>query len=230
MSQMAKNAKMASVGDVLVLLRQVPLSVYLLPMVVAVAAYVLLGAAIWLLVTPFWKELAGEWDIVGRFVAVIAWVIGFPVIFNVLLSLVIGIAFDPLASKVDQLLHIDQYKVLPLRHQCIDSIIRAASLLALQVVAAIIGLAVPVLGLVISGFVTVITALILMTTPAATHRGLRFSAHLKLMAGKIGLREVVFGTVSAVMLTNPLLQVISLVPLVIFGQLVTQSWLADRFD
>ena len=74
MHPMASEEKRLSVWDVLTLLKQVPLSVYIFPLVAAAAAYVLLGTTVWLLVTPFWKELAGEWDVVGKFVAIIAWI------------------------------------------------------------------------------------------------------------------------------------------------------------
>jgi hypothetical protein len=225
MHPMASEEERLSVWDVLTLLKQVPLSVYIFPLVAAAAAYVLLGTTVWLLVTPFWKELAGEWDVVGKFVAIIAWIITFPVVFNLLLSLVVGIAFDPLASTVDQLLHRKDHQVTPIGQQWIDGFLRIACLLFLQLLAFLVSLAVPVLGLVISGAASVITAIILVTTPAFVYRGVRFSTHVKVVIGKLGVREILFGIVAAVLLNNPVLQVITLVPLIVIGQLLTRTWL-----
>lgn len=227
MHPMANGDKRQSVWEVLTLLKQIPLSVYLFPILAAAVAYVLLGTTVWLLVTPFWKELAGEWDVVGKFVAIIAWIITFPVVFNLLLSLVVGIAFDPLASSVDQLLHRNDHQATPIGKQWIDGFLRIACLLFLQLVAFLVALAVPVLGLVISGAASVITAIILVTTPAFVHRGVRFSTQVKVVMGKLGVREIVFGIVAAVLLNNPVLQVITLVPLIVIGQLLTRSWLVE---
>ena len=228
MQPMANEDKRQSVWEVLTLLKQIPLSVYLFPLLAAAVAYVLLGTTVWLLVTPFWKELAGEWDVVGKFVAIVAWIVTFPVVFNLLLSMVVGIAFDPLASFVDQLLHGSDHKVTPIGQQWIDGFLRIACLLFLQVVAFLIGLAVPVLGLVISGAASVVAALILVTTPAFVHRGMRFSTHVKVVLRKLGVREILFGIVAAVLLNNPVLQVITLVPLIVVGQLMTRSWLVEK--
>lgn len=227
MHPMANGDKRQSVWEVLTLLKQIPLSVYLFPILAAAVAYVLLGTTVWLLVTPFWKELAGEWDVVGKFVAIIAWIITFPVVFNLLLSLVVGIAFDPLASSVDQLLHRNDHQATPIGKQWIDGFLRIACLLFLQLVAFLVALAVPVLGLVISGAASVITAIILVTTPAFVHRGVRFSTQVKVVMGKLGVREILFGIVAAVLLNNPVLQVITLVPLIVIGQLLTRSWLVE---
>ncbi|MEY3602497.1 MAG: hypothetical protein RL169_1741 [Armatimonadota bacterium] len=227
MHPMANEERRLSVWDVLTLLKQVPVSVYIFPLVAAAAAYVLLGTSVWLLVTPFWKELAGEWDVVGKFVAIIAWIITFPLVFNLLLSIVVGFTFDPLASAVDQLLHRNDHQVTPIGQQWIDGFLRVASLLILQLLAFLVGLAVPVLGLVISGAVSVITTIILVTTPAFVHRGVRFSTHVKVLMRKLGVREILFGTVAAILLNNPVLQVITLVPLIVIGQLWTRSWLVD---
>lgn len=227
MHPMANEERRLSVWDVLTLLKQVPVSVYIFPLVAAAAAYVLLGTTVWLLITPFWKELAGEWDVVGKFVAIIAWIITFPLVFNLLLSIVVGITFDPLASAVDQLLHRNDHKVTPIGQQWIDGFLRVASLLILQLLAFLVGLAVPVLGLVISGAVSVITTIILVTTPAFVHRGVRFSTHVKVLMRKLGVREILFGTVAAILLNNPVLQVITLVPLIVIGQLWTRSWLVE---
>lgn len=227
MQQMANVDKRLSVWDLLSLLKKVPLSVYIFPLITAAVAYLLLGATVWLLVTPFWKELAGEWDVVGKFVAIIAWVITFPIVFNLLLSMVIGIAFDPLASFVDQLLHKSDHVATPVSQQWTDGFLRIALLLLLQLVAFLIGLAIPMLGLVVSGAASVATALILVTTPAFVHRGVRFATHLKVVIHKLGLREVMFGIVAAVLLNNPVLQVITLVPLIVIGQLLTRNWLVE---
>jgi hypothetical protein len=227
MHPMANEERRLSVWDVLTLLKQVPVSVYIFPLVAAAAAYVLLGTSVWLLVTPFWKELAGEWDVVGKFVAIIAWIITFPLVFNLLLSIVVGFTFDPLASAVDQLLHRNDHQVTPIGQQWIDGFLRVACLLILQLLAFLVGLAVPVLGLVISGAVSVITTIILVTTPAFVHRGVRFSTHVKVLMRKLGVREILFGTVAAILLNNPVLQVITLVPLIVIGQLWTRSWLVD---
>ncbi|MFN7829586.1 MAG: hypothetical protein ACK5NX_00125, partial [Armatimonadota bacterium] len=149
----------------------------------------------------------------------------FPVVFNLLLSLVVGIAFDPLASTVDQLLHRKDHQVTPIGQQWIDGFLRIACLLFLQLLAFLVSLAVPVLGLVISGAASVITAIILVTTPAFVYRGVRFSTHVKVVIGKLGVREILFGIVAAVLLNNPVLQVITLVPLIVIGQLLTRTWL-----
>ena len=227
MQQLDNVERRMSIWDLLSLLKQVPLSVYIFPLIAAAVAYLLLGTTVWLLVTPFWKELAGEWDVVGKFVAIIAWVITFPIVFNLLLSMVIGIAFDPLATFVDQLLHKSDHVVTPIGQQWIDGFLRIVFLLLLQLVAFLIGLAVPVLGLVISGAASVATALILVTTPAFVHRGVRFAKHLKVVIHKLGLREILFGIVAAVLLNNPVLQVITLVPLIVIGQLLTRNWLVE---
>jgi hypothetical protein len=178
-------------------------------------------------VTPYWKELAGEWDVVGKFVAIIAWTISFPVVFNLLLTLVVGVAFDPLASKVDLILHRSEHKETSIGNQWKDSILRTASLFLLQAIAFLVGLAIPVLGLFISGAVSVFAALILITTPAIVHRGIGFVSHVKLVVSNVGLREVVFAILAAVLLNNPLLQVVTLVPLIVMGQIITRSWLVD---
>ena len=228
MQPMANGDKRQSVWEVVTLLKQIPFSVYLFPILAAAVAYVLLGTTVWLLVTPFWKELAGEWDVVGKFVAIVAWIITFPVVFNLLLSMVVGIVFDPLASFVDQLLHGSDHEATPIGQQWIDGLLRIACLLFLQVVAFLIGLAVPVLGLVTSGAASVVAALILVTTPAFVHRGVRFSTHVSVVLRKLGIREIFFGIVAAVLLNNPVLQVTALVPLIVVGQLMTQSWLAEK--
>jgi len=216
-----------TVWDVLTLLKQVPLSVYFFPVVAAAVAYFLLGTAVWLVVTPIWKELAGEWDVVGKFIALLAWIVAFPVVYNLLLSLVVGIAFDPLATYIDQLLHVNAQKVIPITQQWIDGFQRFAFLVFLQGIAFMVGLAVPVVGLVISGAASVVSAIIVITTPAFVHRGVRFSSHLRIVTCKIHVREVLFGIVAAVLLNNPLLHVIMLVPLIVIGQLLTQKWLTD---
>jgi hypothetical protein len=224
---MTNGLKRYSASDVLPLLRQVPLSVYLFPVLATAFLYVVLGSAVWLLVTPYWKELAGEWDVVGKFVAIIAWTISFPVVFNLLLTLVVGVAFDPLASKVDLILHRSEHKETSIGNQWKDSILRTASLFLLQAIAFLVGLAIPVLGLFISGAVSVFAALILITTPAIVHRGIGFVSHVKLVVSNFRVREVVFAILAAVLLNNPLLQVVTLVPLIVMGQLVTRSWVVD---
>lgn len=227
MHPMAKGVKGYSTWDVLALMKQVPVSVYLIPLFVTAFAYVVLGAAVWLLVTPYWKDLAGEWHVVGKFVAIIAWIISFPVVFNLLLTLVVGIAFDPLASKIDLLLHRSDHHEMSIGQQWKDSILRTTSLLLLQALAFLLGLALPVLGLVISGTVSVFAALILITTPAIVHRGIGFVTHVKLVASNLGVREIAVAILAAILLSNPLLQVAALVPLIVMGQLMTKSWLVD---
>ncbi|MFM7188886.1 MAG: hypothetical protein ACKO14_13830 [Armatimonadota bacterium] len=224
---MANAERRRTIWDVYTLLKQIPLSVYLFPVVVATVAYVLLGAAVWLFVTPIWKELAGEWDVVGKFIALLAWIVAFPVVYNLLLSLVVGIAFDPLATYIDQLLHVNAQKVIPITQQWIDGFQRLAFLVVLQGIAFIVGLAVPVVGLVISGAASVVSAIIVITTPAFVHRGVRFSSHLRVVTCKLHVRDVLFGILAAVLLNNPVLQVVTLVPLIVIGQLLTQKWLTD---
>jgi hypothetical protein len=213
--------------DVLALLRQVPISVYIIPVVVSLFAYVLLGATPWLLVTPYWKDLAGEWDVIGRYVAIVAWVLCFPILFNMMLSMALGLLFDPLASKVDALLHTDDHKSMSVGQQWLDSVVRTGCLLLLHSVAFIVAAMIPVAGLLINGAASFVSALVLVTTPAAVHRGLTFASHLKLITSKFGTREFAFGILAAILLSNPLLQVIALVPLVIMGQIMTRNWLMD---
>lgn len=227
MFHMAKRNTGYSMMDVLALLRQVPISVYIIPVVVSLFAYVLLGTTVWLLVTPYWKELAGEWDVVGRYVAIVAWVLCFPILFNLILSMVLGLLFDPLASKVDALLHTDDHKSMSVGQQWLDSVVRTGCLLLLHAVAFVVAAMIPVAGLLINGAASFVSALVLVTTPAAVRRGLTFASHLKLITSKFGIREFVFGILAATLLSNPLLQVIALVPLVVIGQIMTRNWLMD---
>lgn len=227
MPHMAKRNTGYSMMDVLALLRQVPVSVYIIPVVVSFFAYVLLGTTVWLLVTPYWKELAGEWDVVGRYVAIVAWVLCFPILFNLILSMVLGLLFDPLASKIDTLLHTGDHKSMSVGQQWLDSVVRTTCLLLLHTVAFVVAAMIPVAGLLISGAASVVSALVLVTTPAAVHRGLNFASHVKLITSKFGIREFVFGILAAILLSNPLLQVIALVPLVVMGQIMTRNWLMD---
>lgn len=224
---MSSTKSTQSIWDVLALLRQIPLSVFVLPLLVSCALYLLLGTAVWLWITPLWKDIAGEWDVIGKYIAVVAWIFCFPIAFNLLLSCVVGIAFDPLAAKVDEILHSADYQRVPTQVQWVDSIVRTIILLALQGVALIIGLANPLVGVAVSGVSSVLCAAIIVTTPAATHRGIRLSTHVKLLLANAGIRELVFGVVAAVLLNNPLLQVLSLVPLVVVGQLFVRRWAAD---
>jgi hypothetical protein len=227
MQAKANDSTRFSIWDMLGLLKQVPASVYIFPLVTTAAVYVILGAAVWLLVTPLWKELAGEWDVVGKYVAILAWGLSFPIVFNLLLSLILGIAFDPLATKIDTLLHGDDHRQTPIRQQWSDSIARMTSLLFLQAVAIVIAAMIPVLGLIVSGVASVLSALVLITTPAVVHRGISFPAHVKLIRSHLGIREVLIGILAAILLNNPLLQVITLVPLVVVGQLMSRSWIVD---
>ena len=227
MRKMANMGQRQGIWEVIRLLRQVPLSVYVFPILFAAVMYVLLGAAMWLLVTPIWKELAGEWDVVGKFVALVGWIIAFPVIFNLLLSIVVGFAFDPLASAIDQRLHSADHRSTPLGQQLSDGIIRTVVLLILQFIAFSVGIVIPVVGLAVSGAVSVLTALLLVTTPAFVHRGVRFLPQVKVMVRSLGVREILFGVAAAVVLNNPLLQVITLVPLIVMGQLFSRKWLVD---
>ncbi len=227
MSHMAKRSDGFSTTEALALLRQVPISVYILPMLIAFIAYVLLGTAAWMLVTPYWQELAGEWDVVGRYVAIVAWVLCFPILFNLILSMVLGVLFDPLASKIDVLLHTNDHKTMSVSQQWLDSVIRTACLLLLHAVAFIVAAMIPVAGLAISSAASMVSALVLVTTPAVVHRGLTFAAHVKLIVSNFGIREFLFGIVAAIALSNPLFQVVALVPLVVIGQIMTRKWLMD---
>lgn len=227
MQRMANKEKQPSVWDVFNLLKQVPIAVYIFPLLAAFVLYVLLGTTAWLVVTPFWKELAGEWDVVGKFVAVIAWVITFPIVFNLMLCVVVGIAFDPLASAIDQLLYKSEQNHIPIGQQWNDGFLRLLGLSTLQLVAFCVGLTSPLLGLILSGATSVVTALVLITTPACTNRGVRLKAQLVLLMRKLRAREILLGILAAIMLNNPVLQVITLVPLIVIGQLLTRSWLAD---
>jgi hypothetical protein len=224
---MAKRNNRYSIMDALTLLRQVPFSVYIFPVLVAMIAYVLLGTAVWLLATPYWKELAGEWDVIGKYVAIVVWVVCFPIVFNLILSMSLGLLFDPLASKLDLLLHSSDYKRMSVSQQWIDSVVRTGFLLLLHAVAIIVAAMIPVAGLAISGAASVISALVLVTTPAVVHRGLSFSSHIKLIVAKFGPREFIFGILAAILLSNPLLQVVALVPLIVIGQIMTRNWLMD---
>lgn len=221
------NSRWQVIGEVVVLLRKLPVTIYVMPLVAALTLYVILGSTAWLTLTPLWKELAGEWDIVGRFVAVIAWILLFPIIFNLLLSLVVGFAFDPLASAVDNYLHLSERRDVPGNHQLVDGVARFASLCFLQLIATFIGSFVPFLGLIVSGASSIIGALVITTTPAAVHRGLRFPTHIRLIAHNLNVPEIAFGFVAAIMLNNPVLQVISLVPLIVTGQLITRGWIKN---
>ena len=223
----ANDTKRYSIWDVLGLLRQVPVSVYIFPLVATAVVYILLGAAVWLFVTPLWKELAGEWDVVGKYVAILAWVLSFPIVFNLLLSLVLGIAFDPLATKIDTMLHRDDHRETPIHQQWSDSILRMTCLILLQAVAFVIAAMIPVAGLILSGVASVFSALVMITTPAVVHRGISFLVHIKLIRSNLGLRELLIGIGAAILLNNPLMQVIALVPLVVVGQLLTRSWNVD---
>jgi hypothetical protein len=227
MQPKANDYKRYSIWDVLGLLRQVPVAVYFFPLVATAAVYVILGAAVWLLVTPLWKELAGEWDVVGKYVAILAWGLSFPIVFNLLLSLVLGLVFDPLATKIDTLLHRDDHRRTPISQQWSDSILRMTCLVLLQAVAFVIAAMIPVAGLIVSGVASVFSALVLITTPAVVHRGISFLLHIKLIRANLGIREVLIGIFAAILLNNPLLQVIALVPLVVVGQLITRSWTVD---
>jgi hypothetical protein len=227
MQPKANDYKRYSIWDVLGLLRQVPVAVYFFPLAATAAVYVILGAAVWLLVTPLWKELAGEWDVVGKYVAILAWGLSFPIVFNLLLSLVLGLVFDPLATKIDTLLHRDDHRRTPISQQWSDSILRMTCLVLLQAVAFVIAAMIPVAGLIVSGVASVFSALVLITTPAVVHRGISFLLHIKLIRANLGIREVLIGIFAAILLNNPLLQVIALVPLVVVGQLITRSWTVD---
>jgi hypothetical protein len=139
----------------------------------------------------------------------------------------LGLLFDPLASKLDLLLHSSDYKRMSVSQQWIDSVVRTGFLLLLHAVAIIVAAMIPVAGLAISGAASVISALVLVTTPAVVHRGLSFSSHIKLIVAKFGPREFIFGILAAILLSNPLLQVVALVPLIVIGQIMTRNWLMD---
>jgi hypothetical protein len=227
MQPTANEFKRNSFWDVVGLLRQVPVSVYIFPLLATSAIYIILGAAVWLVVTPLWKELAGEWDVVGKYVAILVWGLSFPIVFNLLLSLVLGIVFDPLATKIDMLLHRDDHRRTPSRQQWSDSFLRLTCLLLLQAVAFVIATMIPVGGLIVSSVASVFTALILITTPAVVHRGISFPSHVKLIKSHLGISEVLIGILAAILLNNPVLQCIALVPLVVVGQLLTRSWAVE---
>ena len=141
--------------------------------------------------------------------------------------MVLGVLFDPLASTIDALLHTDDHKTMSVSQQWLDSVIRTACLLLLHAVAFIVAAMIPVAGLAISGAASMVSALVLVTTPAVVHRGLTFTAHVKLIVSNFGIREFLFGIVAAIALSNPLFQVVALVPLVVIGQIMTRKWLMD---
>lgn len=112
------------------------------PLLGAVLAYILLGALCGFWLVPRIEALLGEWALLGKFGALVLWLLLFPPLFLALVGAGTGIVFEPLAREVEAIATGKSPAVIPLTtpQTLGDSLCRLLLNLTLSSLAFVLGL------------------------------------------------------------------------------------------
>lgn len=150
------------------------------PSVLGLSAYMVLGLVGWFLISPVLEAWFGEWEIVGRFLALGLWLAIFQFVFVLLASLCAEAIHEPLAARVEFLRGIDAAPVRSgIGTWLADSVVRIAVSLALTVGSIVAGAWVPWLApfavVICSGW----SAIAAGAAVCANRRGVRFTTVIR---------------------------------------------------
>jgi CysZ protein len=197
------------------------------PLLGAFLLYVVLGVVGGLWLVPLLEEWLGEWAIVGKLPALLAWLVLFPYIFLVLASAFTGIAFEPLAREVEKSKTGTMPAAIPLtRLQSLgDSAARLLVNLTLGGVAFIIGLVLLPFGLgpfgpVLSVCAASVIGLLDYTSVGYLRRGKTLGAQWKHLRTHLGLDVLSFALVAGLLSLVPFLGVLLMPSLIAGGTLL----------
>lgn len=198
-----------------------------MPVLIIVFVYVVMSVTAWVVLTPIWREIAGEWDVVGKYVAFLAWLYFFPIIFNALLGASSGLIFDGFASKVDAILGESGPKPSKSLNMFADSAIRFVMQTCFMALAFFTGLSQPLSGVVLCAVFSCFFTVITISAPAMIMRGIGFIEQTRLLIKNMSVQIVLIGVAVTIMMHNPLIMLFTLGPIMVTGHLIGR-FLAQR--
>lgn len=72
-----------------------------LPTLASLIAYIVVGVTGWIVGAPLLAAAMGEWEVVGKFLAIALWIALFPIVFLVFGSVAAEFVYDPLAARIE---------------------------------------------------------------------------------------------------------------------------------
>jgi CysZ protein len=196
------------------------------PLVGAFLFYLVLGVVGGLWLVPLLEEWLGEWAIVGKIPALLAWLVLFPYIFLVFASAFTGIAFEPLAREVEKSVTGTTPGPIPLTHiqSFSDSAARLFINLTLGGVAFLIGLLFgplgPVIGPILSACAASLIGLLDYTSVGYLRRGKTLGAQWKHLRTHLGFDIFSFAIVAGLLSLVPFLGILLMPSLIAGGTLL----------
>lgn len=213
--------------SVLTSIRRVPLYIYIVPVLIIVFVYIAMSITAWVVLTPIWREIAGEWEIVGKFVAFLAWLFFFPIIFNTLLGATSGLIFDGFATRVDGILGESETKPSKSPNLFADSAIRFATQTIFMALAFFTWHVQPHLGVLVCAVFSCFFTVVTITAPAMLMRGIGFIQQTGLLIKNMSVQIVLIGVAVTIMMHNPFIMIFTLGPIMVTGHLIGR-FLAQR--
>ena len=189
----------------------------LIPALASSAAYVLLGIVGWFALAPVAEKAMGEWEVVGRFAALVVYIVAFPIVFFLLGSGFLALVFDPLARGVEEAEGAGADRT-PARGVVVKD---AALRLLLNVTLGALALVAtpflgPIPGMVLAG----IAATLDYTAPASLRRGRTLGPQFLTFVRRRDLGTLAFAVVAGFLSIVPLVGLLVAPALVVGGTLL----------